>query len=158
MININKISSIFLIGSNPRLEAPLYSTYLRKSYLNNSNLKIYSLGLGFDYLSYTVINLGSSLKNLINIISGLFLVLKYFLFDNYYNSYYFCLKNLITLEFILGSSVFTRLDSYSIYNIFLYFFFELNLLSNINILQRNLGRINFSEINLYNPIKIKKKC
>lgn len=158
LININKISSILLIASNPRVEAPLYNTYLRKSFLINSNLKIYSIFGSTDFLSYPVISLGNSLKNLIKIISGLYLVLKYFLFDNYYNSYYFNIKNLITLQFVLGSSALTRIDSNAIYNTFLYLIFECKLLNNINFLQRNLGRINFAEINLgqLKSVKIKK--
>lgn len=157
IININKISSIILIGSNPRLEAPLFNTYLRKSYLNNNNIKIYSIFGSTDFLSYFVINIGNSLKNLINIINGCYLVLKYFLFDNYYNTYLFNTLNLITIQFILGSSVYLRNDSSAIYNTLLYFTYEYNLINNINFLQRNLGRINFQEFSLNKSLNIKNR-
>ena len=155
-IHINNLSSIFLIGSNPRIEAPLYNVYIRKSFLNNNKLKIYSLGINFEYLAYPIINLGCSIKNYINIINGLLLVNKYFLFNNYYNYYLFLITKIITLQIIFGNSIFNRIDSNSIYNILIYLILKLNIKYNINFLQRNVGRINYLEIYV-NTLNIYKK-
>jgi hypothetical protein len=151
ILNISKLASILLLGCNPRLEVPLLNAYLRKNFLNNSNFKVFSIGgLGLDYITYPVINLGNSINSLINIIFGLSLVSKYFLLDNYYSIYLLNYNNsLITLHFFLGGSSLIRKDSNSFLNIFLFFLFKFKLPINyINIIQRYLGRISYSEIYL----------
>jgi NADH-quinone oxidoreductase subunit G len=55
-----------LIGTNPRLEAPVLNLKLRKAYLNN-NTNFYSFGAGLSYLSYPVNNLSNSLKSVLSL-------------------------------------------------------------------------------------------
>ena len=155
--SVNKFASIFLIGTNPRIEAPLYNTYIRKSYLVNNNFKIFSLGLSWNYISYPIINLGNSLKNLVRILNGLNLVNKYFLFNNFYNLVVFNNFNKLSTQMLLGDSIVNRLDSKSINNILLFWLNQLNIKNNINFLQRNLGRINYLETYINNLNIIKKK-
>lgn len=157
MININKLSSILLIGTNPRIEAPLYNVYIRKSFLNNINLKIYSIGLNFEYLSYPLINVGNSIKNLIYMINGLLLVNKYFIFEEFYNLNLFNLNKLITLQLIIGNSIINRLDSNYIMNMLIYFTNKIKIKYNINILQKNIGKLSYLENYLNNNNIIKKK-
>jgi hypothetical protein len=78
---------------------------------------------------------------------------------NYYNYLFFPkIPKLINLQFILGNSIYNRLDSNSIYNTLLYLNLKLNIKYNINFLQRNLGRINYLElyVNKLNIYKLKK--
>ena len=84
--SLNNITEIFLIGSNPRLELPLLNSYIRKSYLNNLNFKVYSIGTGLNYLTYPILNIGSSIKNLYKFLYSLSIVNKYFLFDNFFHT------------------------------------------------------------------------
>ena len=61
------------------------------------------------------------------------------------------------MQAILGSSIFTRFDSNDILQTIIFYFGKFNLYQNINFLQRNLGRINYLEINLNNTKSVKYK-
>jgi len=155
---LNNINELFLIGSNPRLELPLLNSYIRKSYLNNLNFKIYSIGTGLNYITYPILTIGSSIKNLYKFIYSISLVNKYFIFDNFYNIYFFNKINIISSSFILGSSFFIRTDYNNILNSLIFFFKEFNInIKNLNIIFRHLGRISFLESNLYYKINDKSK-
>jgi len=148
--NLNYITEIFLIGSNPRLELPLLNSYIRKSYLNNLNFKVYSIGTGLNYLTYPILNIGSSLKNLYKFLYSLSIINKYIIFDNFYNIHFFKKMNIINSFFMLGSSFFIRMDYNNILNSLIYFFKEFNInIKNLNIIFRHLGRISFYETNLF---------
>ncbi len=161
--NLNNMLDIFIIGGNLRLEIPLLNANIRKNYIQNMNLKVYSIGLALDYLTYPVINLGSSIKNLLKFILGLMLVNKFLLFNDFYNNYYINNKNLLFIYFFIGSSTQIRNDYNSILNKILYFFHKLKLnINKLNIISRDLGRISLFEINLLQKINnksifIKKK-
>jgi hypothetical protein len=154
--NLSNIIEILLIGSNPRLELPLLNSYIRKSYLNNLSFKIYSIGLGLNFLTYPVLNIGSSLKNLYKFLYGISIVNKYFIFENFYNTSFFKKNILLNSSFILGSSFFIRTDYNNILNSLIYFFekFKINL-KNLNIIFKNLGKISFYESNLFYQINLK---
>jgi hypothetical protein len=154
--NLNNITEIFLIGCNPRLELPLLNSYIRKSFLNNLNFKVYSIGLGLNYLTYPLLNIGSSIKNLYKFFYSLSIVNKYFFFDNFYNLCFFNKIKIINSYFILGSSFFIRTDSNNIFNSLIEFFknFSINI-KNLNIIFRHLGKISFFESNLFYNINTK---
>ena len=59
---------ILLVGTNPRLEATILNTRIRKAYLKNK-LKIYSIGDPGD-LTYPYQNIGSSTSIIRDIASG----------------------------------------------------------------------------------------
>lgn len=147
---INTLSNLILVGTNPRVEAPLFDLYIQKNVLNNNNFKVYSIGLNYINLTYPIINFANSMKNLINIINGQLLVNKYFLFKNYYNNYLFTNNKKLQLQFILGSYAINRLDTNAIIKTLLILKNKINIISNFNILQRNIGKINYLEINLKN--------
>lgn len=151
-ITIQKISiinNLVLIGTNPRLELPLLNSFLRKNYLNNSKFKAYSIGFALDFLSFPVINLGSSIKYFFSFLMGIVLVSRYFLLNTFYNSYFFNSLNLLNLTFFIGNAAFSRSDSDSILNSIFYFSFKLGLLiKNINIISRHLGRLTHFELGL----------
>jgi len=149
---------LILIGFNPRLELPLLNSYLRKNYLNNLNFKIYSIGFSLDYLTYPVINLGSSIKSLYKFLLGLSLINNYFLYNNYYNHYFFNFKTVLSFYLFVGSSNLIRIDSDFLLNSLFSFFFEFKLpINNLNIINRHLGRLSFSELGLTQGIKLKSK-
>jgi NADH-quinone oxidoreductase subunit G len=156
--NLVNSYNILLLGSNIRLEAPLLNSNIRKGYLNNNSLKVYSIGLNIDYLTYPVINLGSSMNVLYMFICGIVLANKYFLFDDYYNINYLNNKNIIISNIIIGSSIISRVDSNEIINLIFFLFKKSNmLLSQLNVLNRHLGRISISEFNLLNKTILKSK-
>src|SRR5690606_36673223 len=59
---LEHISVFVLIGTNLRLEVPLLNSRIRKNYLGNDLMAIFSLGLAVDYLTIPVVNFGNSLK------------------------------------------------------------------------------------------------
>jgi len=115
--DLNLVNDFLIIGSNIRLELPLLNSVFRKNYLNNINFKVYIIGLGLNYLNYTIINLGSSIICLNKYILGLLIVSKYFLFSDYYNLSYFYKNNILSKNILLGSSSIIRNDSCNIINL-----------------------------------------
>ena len=65
---IEQSDAILIIGSNPRLEAPLFNARIRKAFLNNK-AKIYLLGEKCD-LNYNFTHLGSDRSILDDILEG----------------------------------------------------------------------------------------
>lgn len=156
--NFYKINSLLLIAINPRLEIPLLNSYLRKNYLNNFNFKVYSIGYALDYLTYPVINLGSSIKNLYKFLMGLNLISNYFLINDYYNHYYFNIKNSLSFYLFIGSSNILRSDKDSLLNSLFIFFTQFKLpINNINIVNRHLGRISLNEVGFSTGVKVRSK-
>ena len=155
-ITIQKISTInnlMLIGTNPRLELPLLNSFLRKNYLTNTKFKAYSIGFALDFLSFPVINLGSSIKYFFSFLMGFVLVSRYFLLNTFYNNYFFNGLNLLNLTFFIGNTTFCRSDSDSILNSIFYFSSKLGLLiKNINIISRHLGRLTHFELGLSSSV------
>lgn len=152
-------SEFFLLGSNLRLELPLMNSLLRKYYLNDLNFRAYSLGLGLNYLTYPLINLGSSVKNFFKILKGKSLVNKFFLLNDYNHLNYFTPYDQLLLNFFLGSAILLRNDQQALFNslktLGQYFHFNNQRL---NVVSRHLGRISGLELNLFQSTskKIKK--
>src|SRR6185437_4125812 len=89
---------------------------------------------------------------------GLSLVCKYLLFDSFYNINFINIKNLMVLYFFLGTSTLIRNDTIAIFNNLLFFFIENKLdIKNLNVINRHLGKITYSEIALGTSIKFKSK-
>ena len=65
---IEEADFILLVGTNPRLEATILNSRIRKAYIKN-NLKIYSIGDAGD-LTYPYQNIGSSTSIIKEIVSG----------------------------------------------------------------------------------------
>ncbi len=65
---LEKADAVLFIGTNPRLEAPLVNTRLRKAFLKNG-MKAFNLGTAFD-ATYPVTQLGNSAALLAEIASG----------------------------------------------------------------------------------------
>jgi hypothetical protein len=87
---------------------------------------------------------------------GLSLVCKHILFDSLNNLNYLNIKNLIVLYFFLGTSTLIRNDTKALLNSLLKFFFEHKLdINNLNIINRHLGKISYSEIAIGTSIKLK---
>jgi len=57
-VNLEHKILVLFFGLNMRLESPLLNLRLRKSFLGNIDFKAYSIGLGLNYLTYPVLNLG----------------------------------------------------------------------------------------------------
>lgn len=154
LLALESFSFCLLVSLDLRIELPLLHTRLRKSFLKSEDSYIFfSLGLSLDYLSFPVVNLGNSLKTLLNILEGRFFFLTSFLLNNYISlkiiNYYFCY--FFNLSFLLGSSIFNRLDSSfffdSIYYIFFKISFNLPYVSFFfNVVSNFLGRISTFEI------------
>jgi NADH-quinone oxidoreductase subunit G len=71
---LENADAVLLIGTNPRVEAPLVNTRLRKAYLNNG-ADIYNLGAEAD-LTYPVTQLGNAPALLNEMASGKHAVMK----------------------------------------------------------------------------------
>lgn len=141
LIDLENLVNVLLIGVNPRLEVPLLNARLRKNYLNNFNFKVFSIGLGLSYLTYPVINLGSSIKTLLLFLEGKLFSKKFYLND-FFLSNYLNKKNLLNLNIFFGTSF---LDHFNLSFLYSYF---LKLTNNIGLINRFMGRMTFSELNL----------
>lgn len=58
--SLESVNTIVLLGTNPRLEAPLLNSRLRKNFIKNPSFLAFSFGNALDYLTFPVINLGNS--------------------------------------------------------------------------------------------------
>lgn len=154
--SINSISTLILLGLNPRLELPLLNSMIRKNYLNDLNFKVYSIGVSTDYITYPVINIGSSIKYLYKFFMCNTLSIKYLLHDNYYNIYYFCSFILLHFHLFVGNSVLIRDDNNEILDCIISFFMEFDIpIKNFNVIYRNLGKLSFLEVGISPSINLK---
>lgn len=64
-MSLETAKAIVLIHTNLRMENPLLNSRIRKNYLNNPGLKIFSIGLAATYTTFPVINLGNSNASLV---------------------------------------------------------------------------------------------
>lgn len=62
LIELENKNRLLFIGTNVRFEAPLLNARLRKAFLINYDFKAYSIGLGINYLTFPVLNLGILLR------------------------------------------------------------------------------------------------
>ena len=66
--SVEEADLLLLIGTNPRFEAPLFNTRIRKSIINNE-LRVGLLGTHVD-LTYKYDHLGDSAKSLEELLNG----------------------------------------------------------------------------------------
>lgn len=154
LLLLESLSYCLLISLDLRIELPLLHTRLRKSFLKSENSHIFfSLGLSLDYLSFPVVNLGNSLKVLLNILEGRFFFLTSFLLNNFISlklvNYSFCYFS--NLSFLLGSSALNRIDSSFFFDSISFIFSKISLNLNyvgffFNVISNFLGRISSFEV------------
>lgn len=99
---VEEADVVLLIGTNPRFEAPLLNTRLRKAWINN-DLRIASVGPNVD-LTYDVENLGDSTKVLQEIVAGSHPFAK-------------VLNGAARPAIIIGSGAFQRADGAALYQL-----------------------------------------
>jgi hypothetical protein len=98
------------------------------------------------------------MKFLYKFLLGFTLISNYFLFNDYYNNYFFNSNIYLSFYLFIGSSNILRNDIDSILSSLLYFFFEFKLsLNQFNFINKDLGRISYLELGLSPNIKIKSK-
>ena len=144
--SLRNLTNLFFIGTNLRLESPLLNSKVRKSFLKNFSFKAFSLGLGLNYLTYPVRNLGNSIFSFLLCLEGRLLSERSFLFKDYLNS--FMLNyNFCNLHIFVGMSFMNRIDSNSLFR---GLSFLLNILSlsmnNLHIVSTFIGRISAMEV------------
>jgi hypothetical protein len=157
--------SIFvLIGVHLRLESPIVHIKLRRNFIENENfLRIYSIGFGIDYLSFPITNLGNSLKSFKSFIEGKLLYFSELIFTCFENSNFLPgvdKEEPNKIMILLGSSLSTRLDSYSIFNCCNLFALEANKAEinfTVNFISDFLGRLSYLELGGSSKLNNKKK-
>jgi NADH dehydrogenase (ubiquinone) Fe-S protein 1 len=129
--DIDKIDACLIIGANPRFEASLINTRLRKR-SRLGKVEVGVLGAHFD-LTYPVTHLGTDINSILSICEG---------------RHTFCskLKQAKNPLIIIGSSIFEREDAYTLNT-------ALNLLSRtlgikISILQNQPNQVNALELGI----------
>ena len=61
-MELEYINNLFCIGTDLRKELPILNLRLRKNYIQNKNINIFSFGLSLNHVTYPVTNIGSSIK------------------------------------------------------------------------------------------------
>jgi len=150
--NFEKLSFIILVACNPRLEAPLLNSRIRKNYLiNNFFFKIYSIGFGFSMLNYPVISLGNSLNYLLSLYEGKCNFFREIFLARSFSLGYINFQTKWKPFFLLGSSILIRKDVNSIFvNLFLFLQrIKLNPWHSFGVLSNCLGRISVFEADFF---------
>jgi NADH-quinone oxidoreductase subunit G len=133
--DLEKADVALMIGCNPRLEAPLVNTRLRKAYLRG-NLKAYNIGEAYD-LTYPIEQLGNTPALLGEIAAG-----KHPLSD--------VLRNAAYPVIILGSHALARSDSKAIHGVALQIAASCNVVregwNGFNLLQSAASRVGSLDI------------
>lgn len=147
--DIEKSDLCLLIGSNPRLEAPILNVKLRKLFL--SDVSVYNLGFSSD-LNYFTKSLGNNLSTLVSILEG---------------RHWFCQKLLNSKRplIIVGSSFYQLQGAnYSLlshFKEFLYssglFRFENVNFCNFNLLHNSANTATGLDLNVTSPTKFSNR-
>jgi len=146
LLELEKASFILFISTNLRLEAPLLNARIRKNYINNNNLLLFSIGLSLKYLTYPVKNLGNNVKSFFNFYKGKSRFFCNLFFKNLYSftflnkSFFFNFKPLLLLGFSIIQRADWKLFFFSFFTIPFFRFFGINFVS------RTLGFLSFNEI------------
>lgn len=159
LLELEKVSLIFFVGSNLRLENPLLNSRIRKNYLLNENnsLLLISFGLSLKYLTYPIINCGNNILNLICFMEGKIRKLSNIFYNLIYSSslssvFLFSINN---PKFLLGLSLLKRWDSRS------FFFSFVNILKckfsieSFNLISTSLGFLSACEFSFKTFLKNK---
>jgi len=109
LLHLETLSLILFIGTNVRLEAPLLNARIRKAYLSYMDFSAYAIGLGINYLTYPVLNIGNSIHAFIQFCSGRLFFLKFMMYLDVYNLSYFN-NYFVNLHIFLGMSFFGSSD------------------------------------------------
>jgi len=154
LLELENINNLFFVGSNVRMELPLLNIRIRKNYMENNLVNLYSFGLSLDYLTYPVRNLGNSISSITKFLECKFYFNFIIFFTNFININYFNLYNINNVFFFIGMSMLNRIDSSNILLSFIKSFDYLKSYSiyNINTLSRFLGRISACEIGSLNGV------
>lgn len=128
LTEIENVFVSFFLGLNLRLEAPLLSSRLRKSFLmNDSFLLAFSLGLSLDYLSFPVVNIGNYVLDFFKILEGKFFFFRLFFLEEFKNLKFLNYNFFLFDDFFcfLGDSILNRFDVGFFFDGFKFFFFKL---------------------------------
>jgi len=138
--------------------------HLRKKFKEtNGKMKIFSFGFGLDYLSFPVLNIGNSVKNL-----KLFFEAKSFFSTYQFNKKYALLnykpKDNKKVKILVGGAIHYRKDSKAIISMIKDFssiankINKLKIVINIGHIALNVGNIVAAELNIKPyPINLNKK-
>lgn len=99
---------VLFINANPRLEAPVVNSRFRRNYLNNINVKFFSLGNSFSYSAYPILNIGNSTLSLIKFLQGTKANINPIMHTAFLN---YKLPKVNSGLILLGSALFDRKDS-----------------------------------------------
>jgi NADH-quinone oxidoreductase chain G len=99
---------VLFINANPRLEAPVVNSRFRRNYLNNINVKFFSLGNSFSYSAYPILNIGNSTLSLIKFLQGTKANINPIMHTAFLN---YNLPKVNSGLILLGSALFDRKDS-----------------------------------------------
>jgi hypothetical protein len=69
-----------LYGTDLRRELPILNLRLRKNYLQNKNINIFSIGLSLNHVTYPVTNIGCSIKTFKNLMKVNFILILLYTF------------------------------------------------------------------------------
>ena len=132
---IDNADLILLIGSNPRLEATIINSRIRKNFVNKKT-EIFSIGNPGDQ-TYKVNNLGDNLSILNEIM-------------NEKNSFYEKLKKSKKPMFVIGESVLNSKQGKYVLETSKNILKKYNALEGLNILHRNAGSVGALMLGAYN--------
>lgn len=120
---------------------------LRKNYLTKIDFQAFSIGLGLNYLTFPVLNLGNSIKALLLLLEGRLFNISKLIIKDYYNLKYFNVLNYNNLNIFIGSFFLERLDGNFLVKSLLIFLKNLYLsYNNLHIISKDLGRLISSEL------------
>ena len=136
---IEKADVILIVGSNPRWEASILNARIRKSYINN-DVKIGLIG-NKKNLTYKYNHIGTSLKNLENILNG----------KSEFSKKLNSAKNPLI---IIGLSALSRSDGYAVLNICSKISEKYNFIKDdwngFNVLNSNISKVGALDIGFIN--------
>lgn len=126
LIYLELVSYFVFFSLNLRMESPILNSYLRRNYLFNQR-PIYLLGLGLDYFTVPVINLGNSTKNLKLLSEGKLFSLRNLILNDFLSPSFINFKfNIFDKPaFFFGSSISKGFDFNSIFGVFYSLIFKL---------------------------------
>jgi len=112
ILELEKVAFVLFLSTNLRMESPLLNSRIRKNYLLNPNIMLFSIGLSLQYLTYPIKNLGNNISVLFNFFKGklrsfcslFFKNLSSFSFLN--KDIYLCYKPVV----LIGFSIIRRFD------------------------------------------------
>lgn len=152
---IEKAKIILLVCSNLRMENPLLNSRIRKNYLNNPKLKVFSIGLAVNYTTLPIINLGNSPVSLARLSQWRLNKVKEFCFTGFiglHNFNHFIEPKPLVL---VGSGLLGRSDFAGLNKYLLSFCSVFPSSSVYNVIPDTLGKISVAEVGLTKTKELK---